>query len=67
MEIFLIYDILIFLPFGKQPFGEVAEWFKAPAWKACDCGNMIPGFKSLPLRHSYEIILWILKNIGIKH
>ena len=29
--------------------GEVAEWFKAHAWKAC-VANPYRGFKSLPLR-----------------
>ena len=30
--------------------GEVAEWFKAHAWKAC-APNRYRGFESLPLRH----------------
>ena len=34
-------------PFG----GEVAEWFKAHAWKAC-VANPYRGFESPPLRHS---------------
>ena len=32
--------------------GEVAEWFKAHAWKAC-VANPYRGFESLPLRQIY--------------
>ncbi len=31
--------------------GEVAEWSKAHAWKACKWGNLFRGFEPHPLRH----------------
>ena len=31
--------------------GEVAEWLKAHAWKACVRGNSYREFESHPLRH----------------
>ena len=31
--------------------GEMAEWSKAHAWKACIRGNSYRGFESLSLRH----------------
>ena len=44
---------LLHRPPGFRTFralgGEVAEWFKAHAWKAC-VANPYRGFKSLPLR-----------------
>ena len=33
--------------------GEMAEWFKAHAWKAC-VANHYRGFESLSLRHVYQ-------------
>lgn len=30
--------------------GEVAEWLKAHAWKACGFRKVAPGFESQPLR-----------------
>jgi hypothetical protein len=32
--------------------GEVSEWFKEHAWKACVCRKVHRGFESRPLRHS---------------
>jgi hypothetical protein len=30
-------DFIYFLSIEFFYFGEVAEWLKAPAWKACSC------------------------------
>ena len=30
--------------------GEVSEWLKEHAWKACGCSNVAREFESLPLR-----------------
>ncbi len=43
----LIFDF--FCNFGSSDMGEVAEWLKAHAWKACIC-NTYQGFESLSLR-----------------
>ncbi len=34
-------------------FGEVAEWLKAHAWKACGYRKVAQEFESLPLRNFY--------------
>ena len=33
--------------------GEMAEWLKAHAWKACKWRKLLRGFESLSLRHIY--------------
>ena len=33
-------------------YGEVSEWFKEHAWKACVRRKVYRGFESRPLRHS---------------
>ena len=35
----------------RVPFGEVSEWFKEHAWKACVRRKAYRGFESLSLRH----------------
>ena len=38
--------------------GEVSEWFKEHAWKACMWGNSHRGFESLSLRQTKSRPLW---------
>ncbi len=35
----------------RAPSGEVSEWLKEHAWKACVSHSRHRGFESLPLRH----------------
>ena len=39
------------VPVGDFVFGEMAEWFKVHAWKACVRLKPYRGFESLSLRH----------------
>ena len=41
--------------FSKFNVGEVAEWFKAHAWRACGDRKVAPEFDSLPLRNFFQI------------
>ena len=36
--------------------GEVAEWLKAHAWKACKREKLFRGFESLPHRNYFAIL-----------
>ena len=47
-------------------YGEMAEWFKAHAWKACIRGIPYRGFESLSLRHSKISAFWeVLRTHGM--
>ena len=47
-------------------YGEMAEWFKAHAWKACIRGIPYRGFESLSLRHSkISAFRKVLRTYGV--
>ena len=48
----LVYSLRpLLVPAGDFVFGEMAEWFKVHAWKACVRLKPYRGFESLSLRH----------------
>jgi hypothetical protein len=47
----------LLVPLGDPPTGEMAEWFKVHAWKACVRLKPYRGFESLSLRQCIILCL----------